>query len=161
MTMLRRNYKKGDMGVEWKGIRDQAQGAYKLNGVSTNRQWAVINEHIYDLTTYLMGGRYLAAPNNGTVPTDVSTDFLDPQVVELFQANAGTDLTEKFNALSLSADQKYRELACIRNLYFVGMVDQRNSTKCQFSTYFLLAVTICLCIVVFFKFIAAIRIGNH
>ncbi|KAL9560428.1 hypothetical protein PS6_000160 [Mucor atramentarius] len=160
MTMLRRNYKKGDLGVDWKGIQDQAQGAYKLNGVSTNRQWAVINEHIYDLTTYLMGGRYLAAPNNGTVPSDVSTDFLDPQVVELFQTNAGTDLTEKFNALSLSADQKYRELACIRNLYFVGMVDQRNSTKCQFSTYFLLAVTICLCIVVFFKFIAAIRIGS-
>ncbi|CAO3635495.1 unnamed protein product [Mucor fragilis] len=160
MTMLRRNYKKGDMGVEWKGIRDQAQGAYRLNGVSTSRQWAVINEHIYDLTTYLMGGRYLAAPDNGTVPANVGTDFLDPQVVELFQANAGTDLTEKFNALSLSADQKYRELACIRNLYFVGMVDQRNSTKCQFSTYFLLAVTICLCIVVFFKFVAAIRIGS-
>lgn len=160
MTMLRRNYKKGDMGVEWKGIRDQAQGAYKLNGVSTNRQWAVINEHIYDLTTYLMGGRYLAAPDNGTVPADVSTDFLDPQVVELFQTNAGTDLTNKFNALPLSADQKYRELACIRNLYYVGMVDQRNSTKCQFSTYFLLAVTICLCVVVFFKFVAAIRIGS-
>ncbi|KAK4516946.1 uncharacterized protein ATC70_000274 [Mucor velutinosus] len=160
MTMLRRNYKKGDMSVEWKGIRDQAQGAYKLNGVTTTRQWGVINQRIYDLTTYLMGGRYLTAPDNGTVPTDVSTDFLDPQVVELFQTNAGTDLTEKFNALSLSADQKNRELACIRNLYFVGMVDERNSTKCQFSTYFLLAVTICLCIVVFFKFIAAIRIGS-
>ncbi|CEP08179.1 hypothetical protein [Parasitella parasitica] len=160
MTMLRRNYKKGNMGVEWKGIRDQAQGAYTLNGVSLNRQWAVIDQHIYDLTSYLMGGRYLAAPNNGTVPSDVSTDFLDQQMVDLFETNAGTDLTEKFNALDLSADQKYRELACLRNLYFVGMVDQRNSTKCQFSTYFLLAVTICLCVVVFFKFIAAIRIGS-
>ncbi|KAI8644464.1 glycosyltransferase family 2 protein [Parasitella parasitica] len=160
ITMLRRNYKKGNMGVEWKGIQDQAQGAYTLNGVSMNRQWAVIDEHIYDLTTYLMGGRYLAAPNNGTAPSDVSTDFLDRQVVDLFETNAGMDLTDKFNALSLSTDQKYRELACIRSLYFVGMVDQRNSKKCQFSTYFLLAVTICLCVVIFFKFIAAIRIGS-
>ncbi|KAI8979324.1 chitin synthase-domain-containing protein [Mycotypha africana] len=160
MTMLRRNYKVGDMGVEWKGIRDQAKGAYTLNGQKINRQWAVINNCIYDLTAYIMGGRYTKAPPGETVPDNVDTNFLNPAVVRLFEDSAGTDVTEQFNALNLSNDQKYRELVCMRNLYYVGMVDYRNSTQCQFSTYFLLVVTVCLCIVVLFKFLAAIRFGS-
>ncbi|KAI9474175.1 MAG: chitin synthase-domain-containing protein [Benjaminiella poitrasii] len=157
MTMLRLNYKEGNMGIEWKGIRDQAKGNYKLNGVKMNRNWAVINNHVYDLTKYLMGGRYLAAPPGGTIPSNISTDFLAASVVDLFMQQSGTDITAQFNALPLSAERKTRELVCLRNLYYVGLVDNRNSTACQFSTYFLLVVTVCLCIVVLFKFLAAVR----
>ncbi|KAI8884434.1 glycosyltransferase family 2 protein [Backusella circina FSU 941] len=160
MTMLRRNYKVGNMGYENKALSDQAEGGYTLNGQKTNRNWAVINENIYDLTTYMMGGRYLAGPPGVAVPSNIDTNFLDSSVVELFQDNSGTDITAKFEALSLTPDQKNRELACIRNLYFVGLVDHRNSAKCQFSTYFLLAITICLCLVMLFKFLAALRIGS-
>ncbi|KAI7899778.1 chitin synthase-domain-containing protein [Cokeromyces recurvatus] len=157
MTMLRINYKEGNMGVEWKSIRDQAQGNYHLNGVKMNRNWAVINNHIYDLTKYMMGGRYLEAPPGQTVPANVSTDFLAASVVNLFVQYSGMDITQQFNQLDLSDERKNRELVCLRNLFYVGLVDNRNSPTCQFSTYFLLVVTLCLCSVILFKFIAAIR----
>ncbi|CEG78275.1 Putative Chitin synthase [Rhizopus microsporus] len=160
MTMLRKNYKIGHIGWEMKAINDQAKGAYKMNGQSMNRYWAVINDAVYDLTPYILGGRYVSAPPNEEAPANISTDFLDISVVNLFWQNSGTDITEKFNELPISSDKRYRELACIRNLYFVGMVDSRNSIKCQFSTYFLLVITVCLCIVIFFKFLAALRIGS-
>jgi chitin synthase len=160
LTFLRRNYKVGDMGIEPKAISDQAKGAYTLNGTKMNRVWAVINDCVYDLTTYILGGRYLAAPPGEVAPEGIDTNFLNAEVVDLFWQNSGTDISEKFQALSLTAQQRNRELVCIRNLYFVGMVDKRNSTKCQFSTYFLLAVTICLCLVIFFKFVAAVRFGS-
>ncbi|CAO3619818.1 unnamed protein product [Mucor hiemalis] len=160
MTLLRRNYKVGNMGVEMKGLLDQAKGSYTLNGVKQNRIWAVIENRVYDITQYTLGGRYLSAPPGEAIPADVNVNFMDQSVVDLFQQNAGTDITEKFNNLPLNSAQKYRELVCLRNLYFAGLVDDRNSTKCQFSTYFLLAVTICLCIVIFFKFLAALRVGS-
>jgi chitin synthase len=160
LTFLRHNYKVGNMGTEPKSISDQANGGYILNGEKMNRNWAVINDCIYDLTTYILGGRYVAAPPGEVTPDGIDTNFLNSEVVDLFWQNSGGDITEKFEALPLTNDQKNRELVCIRNLYFVGMVDRRNSTKCQFSTYFLLVITVCLCLVIFFKFVAAVRIGS-
>ncbi|KAG2201668.1 hypothetical protein INT47_003894 [Mucor saturninus] len=162
MTMLRKSYKKGNMGIESKALKDQAQGSYTLNGSKMNRIWAVIDDHVYDLTTYTLGGRYLSIPEGGSAPTEaVDVNFLNPYVVELFQKNSGGDISEAFHALQLTDAEKNRELACIRNLYYAGLVDNRNSVKCQFSTYFLLAVTICLCLVIFAKFCAALRFGTN
>ncbi|KAG2202701.1 hypothetical protein INT46_000760 [Mucor plumbeus] len=159
MTLLRKNYKVGHMGYEYKAISDQAKSATLLNGINTLRTWAVIDQHIYDLTTYMMGGRYARGPPGEATPA-VDTNFMSQNVVDLFQQKAGSDITNEFNSLPLDAAARERQLVCLRNLFFVGYVDTRNSTKCQFSTYLLLIVTILMAAVIVFKFVAAIRIGG-
>ncbi|RCI00762.1 hypothetical protein CU098_005012, partial [Rhizopus stolonifer] len=159
MTLLRKSYKLGNMGYDWDSISDAAKSSTTFNGITALRIWAVIDNRIYDLTTYTMGGRYAKGPGNTAAPSDVNTNFLNQQVVDLFQQQAGNDITSAFNSLDLDDDTKKRELACLRNLYFVGYVDERNSTKCKFSTYLMLVVTCLLASVIIFKFVAAIRFG--
>ncbi|CEP12919.1 hypothetical protein [Parasitella parasitica] len=160
MTLLRRNYKVGHMGFEYKAISDQAKSPTLLNGINTLRTWAVIDERIYDLTNYMMGGRYARGPPGEAVPAGVDTNFMSPAVVALFQQKAGSDITSDFNKLPLDAASRQRQLVCLRNLFFVGYVDSRNSPKCQFSTYLLLIVTCLMAAVIVFKFVAAIRFGG-
>ncbi|KAI9471005.1 MAG: chitin synthase-domain-containing protein [Benjaminiella poitrasii] len=160
MTLLRKNYKVGHMGYESKAVSDQAKSATLINGINTLRTWAVIDQYIYDLTAYTMGGRYLRGPPGEAIPTGINTDFLSQEVVSLFQQKAGSDITNDFHKLPLSAAARERQLVCLRNLFFVGFVDTRNSPKCQFSTYLLLIVTLLLASVIVFKFVAAIRIGG-
>ncbi|KAG1469534.1 hypothetical protein G6F56_003204 [Rhizopus delemar] len=161
MTLLRKSYKLGNMGYDWDSISDAAKSSTTFNGITALRIWAVIDNRIYDLTTYTMGGRYAKGPGNTAAPSDVNTNFLNQQVVDLFQQQAGNDITSAFNSLDLDDDTKKRELACLRNLYFVGYVDERNSTKCKFSTYLMLVVTCLLASVIIFKFVAAIRFGGR
>ncbi|ORE10382.1 hypothetical protein BCV72DRAFT_26401 [Rhizopus microsporus var. microsporus] len=160
MTMLRKNYKVGNMGYEYKAISDQASAATTINGIKALRIWAVINDRIYDLTSYTMGGRYARGPPGTTPPADINPNFLSQQVVDLFQQHSGQDITNAFYNLNLDQASLQRELVCLRNLFFVGYVDSRNSTKCQFSEYLLLVVTCLLAAVIVFKFVAAIRFGG-
>ncbi|KAI7894151.1 chitin synthase-domain-containing protein [Mucor mucedo] len=160
MTLLRKNYKVGHMGFEMKAISDQSKSATLVNGIKSLRTWGVIDGHIYDLTAYAMGGRFARGPPGEDVPTDINTNFMSQTVVDLFQQQSGGDLTKSFYNLPLDAATRERELVCLRNLFFVGYLDTRNSVKCQFSTYLLLVVTCCMAFVVVFKFAAAIRIGG-
>jgi chitin synthase len=160
MTLLRQNYKVGNMGYENKAISDQAKSPTMINGINSLRTWAVIDNRIYDLTSYTLGGRYARGPPGEPIPDGVNTNFMSQTVVDLFQQKAGGDITSDFYKLPLDAASRERQLVCLRNLFFVGLVDSRNSTKCQFSTYLLLIVTILLCSVIVFKFLGAIRIGG-
>ncbi len=55
---------------------------------------------------------------------------------------------------------KSRMKLCMDNLFYVGDVDTRNSVKCQVADYLVLAVTILLCSVIGFKFLAALQFGS-
>ncbi|GAA5807288.1 hypothetical protein MFLAVUS_000645 [Mucor flavus] len=160
MSMFRKNYKVGDMGYEWKAISDQAKSPTLINGIQSLRTWAVIDNRIYDLTMYAMGGRFARGPDGEEVPANIDTNFMSPMVVSLFLQNSGSDITKAFHDLQLDAATRERQLVCLRNLFFVGYVDTRNSTKCQFATYLLLTVTCLMGAVIVFKFAAAIRIGG-
>ncbi|KAI9312902.1 chitin synthase-domain-containing protein [Dichotomocladium elegans] len=160
MMMLRKNYKVGHLGYEPKAISDQAKGETTVGGIKTTRKWAYIDNYIYDLTQYDMGGRFTAAPPGETAPADVDLNFIDPSVVALFRQKSGQDITKDWENLALDPTIKRYQLVCLRNLFFVGMVDSRNSAKCQFSTNLLLIVTCLLCAVIVFKFLAAFRLGS-
>ncbi|KAI8978598.1 chitin synthase-domain-containing protein [Pilobolus umbonatus] len=160
MTLLRKNYKVGNMGFEMKAISDQSKSATLINGIQSLRKWAVIDRHIYDLTAYTMGGRFLRGPPDQPLPDDVDTNFLYQPIVDLFMQKSGSDITKEFYKLAMDGELRQNQLVCLRNLFFVGFEDTRNSAKCRFSTYLLLIVTILLCTVIAFKFIAAIRIGG-
>lgn len=157
MTFLRKNYKLGNMGYTPKDINTQATNPVDMGGITTPRQWAILNGNVYDLTYYVLGGRRFELPPGQSAPDNAELNFLDTSVVSLFTQKAGQDITETWNALPLAADVKLRQEVCLRNLYYAGAVDQRNSARCLFAEYLLLIVTVFLCSVIVFKFLAALQ----
>lgn len=152
MIMLRSNYRKGYVGYTQSYIKKLA-----TKGTS---QMAIINGSVFDLTTYLKGGRRAQAPVGKTVPSDVDVNFLSASVVDLFQQKAGEDVTKYWDQLDLDATTKHHQAVCLRNLFFAGHQDTRNSIRCVFSQYFLLAISVILCTIIGFKFLAALQFGG-
>ncbi|TPX07665.1 uncharacterized protein E0L32_010663 [Thyridium curvatum] len=151
MIMLRSNYKKGNVGFSPQTVASMAN----------KKSMAILSGHVYDLTNYIAGGRQLVAPP-GQKPTgsDSDKDFMNQLVVDLFQQKAGQDVTKYWEALGISRDMKNRMQLCLDNLFYVGDVDTRNSVKCQFASYLILAVSVLLCSVIGFKFFAALQFGT-
>ncbi|KAI8988510.1 chitin synthase [Mycotypha africana] len=161
MVYLRRNYRIGFMGYDPIDIKNQAVNPVQMGGISTQRLWAIIHNNVYDLTSYLMGGRSSRVADGQVLSTEIDLDFMDNSISELFRQLAGTDISAHFDALPLDKLVRERQLTCLRNLFFVGMVDTRNSFQCLLSEYLLLLITGFLCSVILFKFLAALRIGSQ
>lgn len=151
MMLLKGQYRKGQVGYT---------GQYVKTLASKGKQIAIINERIYDFTTYIQGGRTTRAPAGQTVPSDVSTEFMDSSVVQLFQGRAGQDVTRYWEALPLDTGLRRRMQICLDNLFFIGVQDTRNSAQCLFARYILLAISILMCSVIGFKFFAALQFGG-
>ena len=151
MIMLRANYKKGDIGYTPTYV---SQLAAKQSSIAT------LNGRVYDFTDYAKGGRRTEAPPGQTVPASANTNFMDPLVVDLFQQRAGQDVTKYWETLNIDSGMRSRMQLCLDNLFFVGVTDTRNSAKCLFARYILLAVSIFLCSVIGFKFFAALQFGK-
>lgn len=152
MLRMRTNYKKGDMGITHKTMKKYVD--------DDSRVMASLNGNVYEFTDYLAGGRRLLVPDGEDVPDDVDTSFMDQAVVDLFQNNAGTDITKKWLALDLDADLRQRMDVCLRNLFYIGRVDNRNSVRCRFSEYFLLVISLFMVAIILFKFLAALQFSR-
>ncbi|KAG0789455.1 hypothetical protein G6F16_001778 [Rhizopus arrhizus] len=161
MVYLRTNYRIGFMGYDPVDIKDQSTNPIQIGGIRTKRRWAILHDSVYDLTSYMMGGRVVRAPEGQTVSADIDMDFIDNSITELFRQLAGTDISAHFDALPLDKTVRERQLTCLRNLFLVGKVDSRNSLQCLFSEYILLLITGFLCSVILFKFLAALRLGSE
>ncbi|KAI7863303.1 chitin synthase-domain-containing protein [Spinellus fusiger] len=159
MVYLRKNYRIGFMGYDPADIKNQASMPVQMGGINTQRQWAILHNNVYDLTSYMMGGRGARARQGQIVVLD--TDFIDNSITELFRQLSGSDVSAHFDALPLSKDMRDRQLICLRNLFLVGKVDTRNSLQCLFSEYLLLLITGFLCSVILFKFLAALRLTSE
>ncbi|KAI1089592.1 glycosyltransferase family 2 protein [Rostrohypoxylon terebratum] len=151
MQMLK-SWKKGTIGYS-------AEYVYTL-GTKQN-SIAILNSRVYDLTKYIVGGRHVVVKEGEEMPTDPDvTNFMDDLVVDLFQQKAGTDVTKLWNALDIDSGMRERMQLCLDNLFYVGDVDTRNSTKCQFAQYLVLAVSVLICTIIGFKFLAALQFGG-
>ncbi|CAO3598523.1 unnamed protein product [Absidia cylindrospora] len=62
MVYLRKNYRLGFMGYDPVDIQNQASMPVQIGGINTQRQWAILHDHVYDLTSYMKGGRSLQYP---------------------------------------------------------------------------------------------------
>jgi chitin synthase len=151
MLMLRANYKKGNVGYTPSYVGSLADKQESI---------AILNGRVYDFTKYLQGGRRVVVGAGQDPPAGVNTNFMDPLVVDLFQQKAGRDVTKYWNALAIDEGMRGRMQLCLDNLFYVGDVDTRNSVKCHFAEYLLLAVSIILCSVIGFKFFAALQFGG-
>ncbi|KAE8165952.1 chitin synthase-domain-containing protein [Aspergillus tamarii] len=151
MRELRATYLKGYIGYTPQYISTLAKKSQNI---------ASIDGKVYDLSTYISGGRRVAAPPGKEVPANVDREFMDPLVVSLFQDLPGQDLSKHWEQLQIDAGMRDRMQMCLDNLFFVGKVDTRNSAQCQFARYFILAISILICSVVIFKFAAALQFGK-
>ncbi|KFY27970.1 hypothetical protein V493_03177 [Pseudogymnoascus sp. VKM F-4281 (FW-2241)] len=149
---LRDGYWKGNLGYT----------SEYVTTLGEKQQIATLNGRIYDFTKYLQGGQKLEKIGDSPLPKDEAgaKKFMDPLVVSLFQQRSGEDVSKEWEALALSPVVRKRMLLCMNNLFYVGDLDTRNSVKCQFATYLILAITIVLCSVIVFKFLAALQFGT-
>jgi chitin synthase len=156
MIMLRSRWRKGWMGYTKSDISDMA---------SAGRAVAIIDNYVYEMTTYIQqDGGGLKAPNgyNFTAQDEADRQFMSDQVVSLFTYNAGKDISQLLDGLSSSigSDTVENQKMCLRNLFIIGEVDTRDSAQCQFSTYILLALSCVMVSIIGFKFLASIHFGS-
>ncbi|GAA5975793.1 hypothetical protein JCM10908_005282 [Rhodotorula pacifica] len=153
MIYLRYNYRKGFMGF--------SPGTVKSEVKKHGYNMAIIDGNVYDFTTYIQNnGGGLQVPNGATAPDGTSRLFMSEAIVDLFRQKAGSDITSDFNKLNLAADVVQRQQICMRNLFFIGKVDTRDSAKCQFSQYLLIALSSFMVVIVAAKFLAALQFGR-
>ncbi|KOS21638.1 Chitin synthase 8 [Escovopsis weberi] len=153
MYQMKHKYLKGNIGYTAKYVHTLS--------VKSKLNIAILNNKVYDMTKYLKGGRKLLAPPGEEIPNDGSLlNFMDDDLLSLFQTQAGNDITGYWKSLALSADVKARMERCLDNLFYAGNVDTRNSTKCKFAEYLVLGVSVILVSVIGFKFLAALQFGG-
>ncbi|CCM03060.1 uncharacterized protein FIBRA_05180 [Fibroporia radiculosa] len=152
MTQMRWNNRVGWMGYTMGDLQNMA---------TSGKSVGVYNGIIYDVTGYITSPPSTAPLVNEVLPTDVDVHFMDQSVIAVFQSNSGQDVTKQMNALNLGSQVMEWQSTCLRNLFAIGMVDTRNSPKCQFATYILLALSIVMVSVIGFKFIASINFGSE
>ncbi|KAL3468897.1 chitin synthase-domain-containing protein [Aspergillus californicus] len=151
MQMLKANYYKGWIGYSSQYLKTLADKSQSI---------ASINGKVYDMTSYVTGGRRIQAQDGEDIPSGIDTDFMDSLTVDLFQQKSGSDITKLWEHLPYTPAMRKNMMDCLDNLFIVGHVDTRNSTQCQFAQYFILAISVLICSVVIFKFFAALQFGK-
>jgi len=151
MWIMRSIARKGFVGYTPKEIRSMA---------ASGRSLAVYNGLVYDVTDYLRTPPATLTPPGTMAPPGTNTRFMDDTVLDLFKLRAGTDITKELNALEIDSLVLARQKVCLRNLFTIGKVDNRNSAQCQFSTYILLVLSIIMVSIIGFKFLASINFGS-
>ncbi|KAJ3168219.1 hypothetical protein HDU88_001658 [Geranomyces variabilis] len=111
---------------------------------SDTKRLIVINENVYDLSSYLSidGGL-----------------FKDPAMSKIAGAY-GKDATALWNSNFGTSAQGKKYMYCMNNLFYIGVIDHRDDFRCRFSNYILLASTVVLVAVIGFKFLAALQFGS-
>ncbi|KAF2137174.1 glycosyltransferase family 2 protein [Aplosporella prunicola CBS 121167] len=151
-TYLKSNYMKGRLGYSSQYVKTLAD---KQNTV------AILDDKVYDFTEYLVGGRTPEfPPGYKGDKTGIDSDFMDTDLVELFRSKSGDDITKFWQALPYDASMRENMKNCLDGLFYIGEVDTRNSTRCLFAKWLLMAISIVLVSVVGFKFFAALQFGG-
>ncbi|EGD88673.1 hypothetical protein H112_03593 [Trichophyton rubrum D6] len=151
MKMLRQTYAKGHIGFTQKHLAEMADQSQYI---------ALINNRVYDVTTYITGGRVVKSKDGQAAPKDVNVDFMHPDVISLFQRFPGQDITKRFEELNIGSAMRRSMKICLDNLYLAGELDIRTSPRCLFSQYFILAISVLLATIIGFKFLAALQFGR-
>ncbi|KAJ2160693.1 hypothetical protein GGF46_002050 [Coemansia sp. RSA 552] len=164
MRIMRGNYAKGSIALDPSILRDQAAGTAKGNDKGRNLARCIINGEIFDLTGYISsnGAPFIVVPDGQSNSSSFNRQFLDSNVVTMFEEKRGKDITEDWNAyFGTNANMRNLHYQCLRGAFYVGKVDQRKSSRCYAANYLLLAGSIALVSIIFFKFIAALQLSSR
>lgn len=156
MIVMRYRFRTGFMGYTKKDLRSMA---------SSGRAVAIIDDTVYELTTYIQqNGGGLRGPSGYAFTSQDEADrqFMSDQVVQLVTYNSGKDVSALLSGLesSLGSNVVAMQKNCLRNLFMIGKLDTRDSPQCQFSTYILLGLSCIMVAIIGFKFLAALHFGS-
>jgi chitin synthase len=149
MTQMRWNNRRGFVGYTPNELKNMA---------NSGRSVGVHDGLVYDVTTYINNPPAIRAPpGQQAPPTD--PNYMDGNVLDVFKFNSGQDVTKKLNSLNIDKNVLAWQKICLRNLFTIGKVDNRQSPQCLFATYILLVLSVIMVSVIGFKFLASINIG--
>jgi len=119
------------------------------------RSWAIVHGHLYDLTNYL----YTQQQH----PGDDKYSFLHHDLVDLFQAQAGSDISGDYDALlqNLSPTERQQHQHCLDQAFYVGETDFRLEPRCLVQNYLLLSFSVIIFISIMAKFLSALQLAHR
>lgn len=150
MVVMRYTARRGFVGYTPKEIRNMA---------NTGSAVAIYNGLIYDVSTYLSSPPAIKTPQGTQAPSGIDVDFMHTSVLDLFKFNAGSDITKQLDALKIDRNVLDWQRTCLRNLFTIGKVDNRQSPQCLFANYILLVLSVIMVSIIGFKFLASINFG--
>lgn len=127
----------------------------QANQTTNPRTWAIYENSIYDLTDYLY--------TLNTINLNVATySFLDPNLVAVFEQQAGQDITVPLNQVfsTMSAENRTANMDCLSNAFYYGETDFRYTPRCQVQNYLLLVFSSVLMASMALKFLAALQLNT-
>ena len=153
MWYMRSQYRVGMIGYKHKELDNARQDGRTL---------AVYNRAVYDISDYVAQGNQggVKVPKGMAPPPNLDRTILSPQIVNLMSQNPGKDITKQLDGLPLDPGLLDQQRVCLRNLFYIGQLDERDSAKCSFSKYILLVLSIIMVATVGFKFFAALQFGS-
>ncbi|PVU87283.1 hypothetical protein BB559_006124 [Furculomyces boomerangus] len=143
-----KSFKKGSL--VW--TADTVKNYHKDQGL----YWRIIDGEVFNLGDYFYTSR---SPQNIQLK---KWSFLDPEIVAIFDDGGArsTDVSEYWKNMKMDAITKRNNYNCMKQLFYVGKVDTRRSTRCLFMNYMLFTFACALVAVVFIKFIASLQFGT-
>ncbi|KAJ2579757.1 hypothetical protein EV177_010708, partial [Coemansia sp. RSA 1804] len=163
MRIMRENYAKGHIAVDPGLLKQQAAGTSKKDE-GQNLARCIINGEVFDLTDYIAsnGAPFVVVPDGQSNSSSFNRQFLDSNVVNMFEQKKGQDITDQWNQyFADNANMRNLHYQCLRGAFYVGKVDIRKSARCYAANYLLLAGSIALVSIIFFKFIAALQLSSR
>ncbi|KAJ2593204.1 hypothetical protein IWW49_000624 [Coemansia sp. RSA 1797] len=140
-------FKKGDLvwDYDWVKSMHKDQGKY----------WRVINKEVFNMEDYF-------ATVNSPVNTDDKWRFLNSHIENIFddKGAGSTDVTDSWDRIPWGSREHQANYNCMKNLFYVGKIDDRQSVRCLFTNYMLLAFACVLMAIVLVKFLTALQFGN-
>lgn len=138
-----------------------SKGTIKSEGQNNQHMWSTYGNEVYDLTNYF-----------NTLDLNVGNtvyQFLDSKISDLWKNNPGLDIkaaldsaiaTAQANGDKDAQDSLANSWSCIKNTFYVGKTDFRESARCTANNWILLAFTIIICAVILMKFVSALRFSS-
>ncbi|KAF9484250.1 glycosyltransferase family 2 protein [Pholiota conissans] len=150
MVEMRYQARVGFVAQTPKEIRSQA---------ASGKATAIYKGMVYDLSTYLSSPPAIRTPDGTQAPSGIDVNFMHGDVLNLFKFNAGKDITKDLDSLKIDKNVLAWQKVCLRNLFLVAKVDNRQSPQCLFANYILLVLSVIMVSIIGFKFLASINFG--
>ena len=148
-----RQYYKGPLVYSRREVASQANSdgrcevCSKVDPLLTSRRryWAIWNNEIFDLSDYFNTLKITNSANQ--------YEFLDTSLTNLFKQQPGQDISDGMNKLmaTYSGTQKSATYTCLKNEFYYGNVDFRDSPRCKVQNYLLISASGVLCVTILAK----------
>ncbi|CCM00474.1 uncharacterized protein FIBRA_02507 [Fibroporia radiculosa] len=151
-----RQYTKGALVYSKSDIATQGAGGGNGGGpnpTDTQRIWAIWDSQVYDLSSYVN----TLDTEDGEAPYN----FLDSNLVALWNQQPGQDISGEIEGVLATMNETYRNdnVNCIKNLFYWGEVDFRDTPRCQVQNIMLLVFSCIIMSSMGLKFLAALQLA--